>query len=60
MAILQGILILVLLIWFFADIYLFNKLKDLNSDKEGDKLSIIATANDDFFCNEPTNFKHSC
>ena len=49
MIILKGILIFVLLIWFFAEIYLFNKLKDLNPDKEGGKLSIIATANDDFF-----------
>ena len=49
MIILKGILIFVLLIWFFAEIYLFNKLKDLNPDKEGGKLSIIVTANDDFF-----------
>ena len=50
MIILKGILILVLLIWFFAEmVYLFNKLKDSNPDKEGGKLSIIATANDDFF-----------
>ena len=49
MEILQGILALGLLIGFFAEIYLFNKLKDLNPDKEGGKLSIIATANDDFF-----------
>ena len=48
MTILKGILILVLLIWFFAEICLFNKLKDSNPDKEGGKLSIIATANDDF------------
>lgn len=49
MAILQGILALGLFIGFFAEIYLFNKLKDSKPDKEGGKLSIIATANDDFF-----------
>ena len=49
MEILQGILALGLLIGFFAEIYLFNKLKDSKPDKEGGKLSIIATANDDFF-----------
>ena len=49
MEILQGILTLGLLIGFFAEIYLFNKLKDSKPDKEGGKLSIIATANDDFF-----------
>lgn len=49
MEILQGILALGLFIGFFAEIYLFNKLKDSKPDKEGSKLSIIATANDDFF-----------
>lgn len=49
MEILQGILALGLLIGFFAEIYLFNKIKDSKPDKEGGKLSIIATANDDFF-----------
>lgn len=49
MEILQGVLALGLLIGFFAEIYLFNKLKDSNPDKEGGKLSIVATANDDFF-----------
>lgn len=49
MEILQWILALGLLIGFFAEIYLFNKLKDSNPDKKDGKLSIVATANDDFF-----------